>query len=124
MNADNLFERLEPPPGGTARFAERLAAGASPVRPSWRPFALAGAIGAMAVAAVAVTVVLLREPSVTVAPVANSQPVLEIYNAPAFDRLLGRPLQAEELRATVNRQPTSVSELESHNDKVRIYQLN
>jgi hypothetical protein len=124
MNADDLFEQLEPPPGGAARFALRLdEAAASAVAPKWRPIALAGAVGAVIVAG-ALTVVLLRAPSEAVAPVATSQPTPEIYNAPVFDRLLGRPLQAEELTAVVDQQATSVSELESHNDKVRIYQLN
>lgn len=121
MSADNLFKQLEPPPGGAERFARRLdeaAAGA----PRWRPFALAGAAAAALV--VAVAVVLLREPSGTVAPVADSPSTPEIYNSPAFDRLLGRPFQAEELTATRNEQTASVTELESHNEKVRIYQLN
>ena len=68
------------------------------------------------------TLVLLRAPDDAVAPVANSQPTPEIYNAPAFDRLLGRPLLSEDT-AVVDQQATSVSELESHNEKVRIYPL-
>jgi hypothetical protein len=126
MSAENWFQQLEPPPGGAERFARRLddaaaAADAAPaVAPRWRPFAWAGA----AAAALVVAVVLLREPSDPVAPVAESPPTPEIYNSPAFDRLLGRPLQPEQLTATVNQQATSVTELESQNEKVRIYQLN
>jgi hypothetical protein len=128
MNADNPFRQLEPPPGGAERFAQRLddaaaAAAAAPAgAPSWRPFAVAGA--AAAAAALVVAVVLLREPRGPMAPVADSPPAPEIYNSPAFDRLLGRPLQAEELTAVVNKQAASVTELESHNEKVRIYQVN
>jgi hypothetical protein len=80
---------------------------------------LAGA----AAAALVVAVVLLREPGDDVPPVADSQPTPEIYDSPAFDRLLGRPLQPEQLTAVVNQQAASVTELESHNDKVRIYQV-
>jgi len=126
MNADNLFKQLEPPPGGAERFAQRIddaaaaAAAAPAVAPRWRAFALAGA----SAAALVVAVVLLREPSEPATPVADSPPAPEIYNSPAFDRLLGRPLQAEQLTAIVDQQTISVTELESHNEKVRIYQLN
>jgi hypothetical protein len=68
--------------------------------------------------------VLLREPNDTVPPVADSQPLPAIYDSPAFDRLLGRPLPAEQLTAIVDEQAASVTEVESHNAKVKIYQLN
>jgi hypothetical protein len=121
MSTDNLFRQLEPPRGGAERFVRRLdEAAASPARARWLPLALAGAASAAAVALV-VAVVLLREPGDAALPVADAS---EIYESPEFDRLLGRPLQAEQLTAVVNKQTASVTELESQNEKVRIYQIN
>jgi hypothetical protein len=68
--------------------------------------------------------VLLREPNDVERPVAGAQPAPEIYDSPEFDRLLGRPLRTEQLTAVVNEQTASVTELESQNEKVRIYQIN
>ena len=123
MNADDLFRQLEPPPGGAERFSRRLdeVSAVAPVA-RWHPFALAGAAAAAIVAGV--TVVLLREPSAPDVPVADSPPAPAIYDSPAFDRLLGRPLQTEQLTAVVDQQAAEVTELESQNAKVRIYQLN
>ena len=125
MNADSLFEQLEPPPAGAERFARRLdEATAAAVVPSWRPLAWAGAVGAIAIAAVAITVLVPRERNDAAPPVADSPPVPALYDSPAFDRLLGRPLQPAQLTAIVDEQSASITELESHNEKVRIYQLN
>ena len=55
--------------------------------------------------------------------VADLQPEPEIYNSPAFDRLLGRAAQFTELTVSRNEQATSVVELATANDKVRIYQI-
>ncbi len=125
MNADNLFKQLDPPPGGAERFARRLdeaAASPSPA-PRWRTFALAGA--ACAAVALIIVVVLRRDSDSPVMPplVADLQPTPEIYNSPAFDRLLGRPAQFTELTVSRNEQAASVVELETANDKVRIYQI-
>jgi hypothetical protein len=126
MSADNLFRQLEPPRGGAERFARRLdESDAAPAAARWLPFALAGAASAAAVALV-VALVLLREPSddAVLPTVADSQPAPEIYDSPEFDRLLGRPLRPEQFTAVVNEQSASVTELESQNEKVRIYQIN
>ena len=123
MNTDGLFKPIDPPPGGTERFARRLdeAASGAPEPPRWRGIAMAGA--ACAAVALVVAVVLLRGPSESPSPSVAAAPP-EIYNSPAFDRLLGRPLQSEPLTAVVNEQPIPVTELESQNSKIRIYQLN
>ena len=120
-----LFTQLEPPPGGAERFARRLdeaAASPSPA-PRWRTFALAGA--ACAAVALVVAVVLLRDADDPVLPplVADLQPTPEIYDSPAFDRLLGRPAQFTALTISRNGQAASVTEVDTGNDKVRIYQL-
>jgi anti-sigma-K factor RskA len=125
MNADNLFEQLDPPPGGAERFARRLDEAASSAAETrrWRGFALAGA--ACAAVALVVALVLLRGPSETPSQiVVDTQPTPEIYESPAFDRLLGRTLQAEPLTDVVNEQPIPVTELESQNANVRIYSIN
>jgi hypothetical protein len=78
----------------------------------------------VAVALVA-TVILLREPNDSASlPVADSQLTADIYDAPEFDRLLGRPRQTAEVTVTLNEQTASVAEIETANEKVRIYQIN
>jgi hypothetical protein len=64
---------------------------------------------------------MLREPrdAATDAPLS-----VDVYNAPEFDRLLGRPAQAAELTATVNDQMVTVTEVATQNANVRIYSLN
>jgi hypothetical protein len=123
MNTEVLFKPLDPPPGGAERFARRLeaAAGASATNPRW-PLAVAGA--ACAAVAVVVAMLVLRAPTDDVPPVAASDPVPVVYDSPAFDRLLGRPLRTEQLTVIVNKQTAAVTEVESRNAKVRIYQLN
>jgi hypothetical protein len=124
MSVDDLFKELEPPRGGAERVARRLAAATS-VSDAPRRRGVAWAAAA-AVAAVATAVVLVsRHPSDSeLAPIADLQRVPNIYDSPAFDRLLGRPLQTAELTATVDQQPSTLTELESQNAKVRIYRIN
>jgi hypothetical protein len=116
-----LFAELTPPRGGAERFAKRLdetapAAGA----PRWRGLALAGA--ACAAVALVVAVVLLREPSESVPPTVVAAP--EIYDAPEFDRLLGRPARPTEFAVTLGERTASVVERETTNEKIRIYDVN
>jgi hypothetical protein len=126
MNTDDLFGQLQPPPGGAERFARRLdeaAARARSVGVRWRRLTLASVAAAAVLLVVAATV--LRSPNgAPPPPLADSVPVPKIYDSPAFDRLLGRPLRAEQLTATVNQQAATVTELESQNPNVRIYRIN
>jgi hypothetical protein len=125
MNTDSVFRQLDPPPGGAERFARRLdeADGLAPMAPRSRAFALAGA--ACAFLALVAAAVLFRSPREPVLPPgASSQPTVEIYNASEFDRLLGRPAQPEELIVTVDAEPISVTEIETQNEKIRIYRIN
>jgi hypothetical protein len=123
MNTDALFRELEPPPGGAERFAQRLDEIAAE-RPSTRAraLAMAAAVGAVAL----VTAILLLRPSDDAPPVvvADAPPAVEVYNAPEFDRLLGRTSPPAELMVTVNMEAANVTELETTNQKVRIYQIN
>lgn len=123
MNTDLLFKELAPPPGGAEQFARRLDEVAAE-RPSlrMRAVALAAAVAAIAV----VTTMLFLRPASN-APeltVADAPPAVEVYGAPEFDRLLGRPPQPTDLTVIVNTEAARITELETTSAKVRIYQIN
>jgi hypothetical protein len=122
MNTDFVFKELEPPPGGAERFARRLDELATE-RPAARHRAAAVA-AAIATVAMLATVLWLRSGGeAPEATAADSPPRVEIYGAPEFDRLLGRPSQPAELRVVVNAESAAVTELQTTNAKVRIYQI-
>ena len=123
MDNDELFKELEPPPGGAEAFARRLDEIAAE-RPSRRARVLAAAAAVAAVALV--TAVLLLRPTSDDTPpsVADTPPAVDIYNAPELDRLLGRTSQPTELMVMVNMETAHVTEIETTNEKVRIYQIN
>lgn len=112
-----LFAELTPPPGGAERLAERFDTDA----PRRRGLALGGAGAAVAVAFVA-TVLMLRGPNDTESTAVAPAP--DIYDAPEFDRLLGRPARPAELSVTLDERSAAVVEVETTNEKIRIYQLN
>ena len=124
MNTDALFKELEPPPGGTERFARRLDDVAAE-RPSHRARVLALA-AATAGVAIVTAILLLRQPdgASQIEIAATEPPAVDVYNAPELDRLLGRSAVPVELMVTVNMQPANVTELETTSQKVRIYQIN
>jgi hypothetical protein len=70
-------------------------------------------------------IVWLRQP---VGPppqlVADSQPPLDLYGAPEFDRLLGRAPPPADLTVTLGSEAVTVTQLETTNEKVRIYLIN
>jgi hypothetical protein len=121
MNTDVLFKELEPPPGGAERFAQRLDEfGAE--RPPQRTHAVALA-AAVAAVAIVISVLWLR-PAGDPPELADATPAVEVYGAPEFDRLLGRPPQPTELTVLVNTETARVTELTTTNANVRIYQIN
>ena len=122
MNTDALFKELEPPPGGTERFAQRLDE-IEAERPSPRARALAMTAAAAAVV-VALAVLLLRQPNEPPSVLVADVPAVDVYNSPELDRLLGRASAPAELVVTVNMEAASVTEIETANQKVRIYQIN
>jgi len=124
MNTDALFKELEPPPGGAERFARRLDEVAAE-RPSSRARVLALA-ATIAGVAVVTAILLLRQPddASRIKIAATAPPAVDVYNAPELDRLLGRSAVPAELMVTVNMQAANVTELETTNQKVRIYQIN
>jgi hypothetical protein len=123
MAADRhgLFRPLEPPPGGAERFRQRLGAGDGPRARarSWR-----AAFAASAALVLVVSALLLwvqREPAPeTGAPATSSA---EIYDAPQFDRLLGRPVERSAPMVTVNERAVTLAEVRSENEKIRIYTI-
>jgi hypothetical protein len=123
MNTDALFKELDPPPRGAERFARRLDEIAAE-RPSSRMRLLAMAASVAAVALV--TTVLLLQPASDVPPasIANAPPPVDVYNAPELDRLLGRAAAPAELMVTVNTATVATTEIETTNERVRIYQIN
>jgi hypothetical protein len=123
MNTDELFRQLEPPPGGAEAFARRLDEIAAE-RPSRRARVLAAAAAAATVALV--TVILLSRQPDDGPPVliVDEPPAVDIYNAPELDRLLGRASKPAELMVMVNMETANVTQIETANEKVRIYQIN
>ncbi len=123
MNIDALFNELAPPPGGAERFAQRLDEIAA-TRPSFRARVLATAAAVAAVALVTAVLVLRQPDDAPPQPVAAAPPPVEVYGAPEFDRLLGRSSPPAELVVMVNMEAANVTEVETTNQKVRIYQIN
>jgi hypothetical protein len=123
MNTDALFKELEPPSGGAERFAQRLDEIAAE-RSSHRARVLALAAAAAGVALVTAVLVLRQPDEAAQVQIANATPPVDVYNAPELDRLLGRSAVPAELMVTVNRQAANVTEVETTNQKVRIYQIN
>jgi hypothetical protein len=117
-----LFKELAPPPGGAERFRKRLdELERAPRPPRWNVFATVAAAGA---AVVLVAVLVLRDPGESGPSLPDSQLTAALYDAPEFDRLLGREPPPVELAVTVNSEAASVVEIETTNEKVRIYQIN
>lgn len=124
MSTDELFRQLDPPPGGAERFARRLdELIASSPTPRRRVPALAAA--ACVVLVLVAAVALLRPPDDSPPQlVADSPPVIDVYGAPEFDRLLGRTRPPAELTVVVGAETAAVTQLETGNEKVRIYRIN
>lgn len=123
MKADSngVFRELEPPAGGAERFRRRLEETAHP----WHTVHLR-LVAATSIAAVAATLLaifaIVRDAS---DPTAETDPerTANIYDAPEFDRLLGRQLGTSGLTVSLNEQPVSLVEMETENHKIRIYRI-
>lgn len=123
MDTDALFKQLEPPPGGAEGFARKLDDLAAQRRSPHR-VAVAAAAGIASVALVAALLVLRKPDADAPALVAGTPPVVDVYNAPELDRLLGRSSQPTDLVVMVNTETVAVTEIPTANQKVRIYQIN
>jgi hypothetical protein len=111
-NGDEALRKLEPPPGGVKRFEERLDRldDSSRVRVGTT---LAAGLAVALLGVVAVNIV--RQPDIAAMP--------SVYQAPAFDRLLGRTMEEATLRVSVNDEPVSVSLVASADSNIRIYEI-
>jgi len=108
-----LFDLLEPPPGGVERMRARLA---EPQR-SRASFGLL-ALGAATVLALAA--VLAYRPA---APPRSSVADNVMVAAPELDRLLGRDTPPVPLTVKHDDQPAQIEELPSSDPQVRIYRV-
>lgn len=111
-----LFRELDAPPGGPERLDRRLD------ELSRRGHTLRWRLAAAAVAAAALLAVLGLMIEVGLLGPAPER-LAGVYDAPQFDRLLGRPPASAELTVRLNDQNATVAELESGNEKVRIYRI-
>jgi hypothetical protein len=118
-----MFEQLDPPPGGTERFRRRLDQSAPQSHGlRWR----AAVAGMAALVLVTAAPLLLRDVErgerTTEAARADAR-VATVYEAQQFDRLLGRRFEPSEPAVTLNEEAATISEVDTTNDKVRIYQI-
>lgn len=117
MNIDQseLFEKFDPPAGGAERLRARLQTETS------RPLVLPARLGLAAVAASLLLMVILFAPRPETPD--DAATASDLYDAPAFDRLLGREFQAVALRVTLNEEQMRAVALADENPKVRLYEL-
>jgi len=114
-----IFREIEPPPGGAERFARRLDALVERApAPRWR-------LAAAAAAAVALVAALGFAIAFDAGMLGRKEPALvaTLYDAPQFDRLLGRPPTPTGLSVRLDDRDATVAELASANAKVRIYRI-
>jgi hypothetical protein len=125
IDRHELFTRLEPPRGGAERFAARLLheSEATTAMPRTPRRLLLPAFGTAVCAALVATAAWLARPVVHAPPIARSARHGEVYNAPQFDRLLGRPARGSEFIVQIDDEAVSVTEIRTENHKVRIYQI-
>lgn len=119
-----IFRLLDPPAGGAERFARRLdEVAAETVRPRRGSIVVFGVAACAALALLSAIVVHDVRPPMP-PPIATDEPALAIYDSPSLDRLLGRPPRTSELMVVLNDETVSVTEIETRNAKVRLYQIN
>jgi len=113
--ADRIpFPDLDPPSGGVDRFRMRLGNPDDASHAVVARWAAAG--GVMAVLAIIAMLVLappdVAEPATTI-----------VFDAPEFDRLLGRPLQQVETTAMIDDEPVTLSAMPVTTPGIRIYEV-
>lgn len=118
IDRHGLFEQLDPPPGGADAFRRRLDVAGSKRRAPGRYFVVA--VSAAALVAVAAVALLIRGERIAGS---DSEHGVALYDAPQFDRLLGRPLERTEPRVILNDRRVRVAEIPTERGNVRIYRL-
>lgn len=105
------LRELEPPPGGIERFEARLDRLDDSPRTRRGVPLIVGAAFLLGLVFIAV----VRQPDIEPAP--------SVYQAPAFDRLLGRTMEEAPLRISIDDEPVSASLVASADPNVRIYEI-
>ena len=108
------FPDIEPPVGGTERFRIQLenAGDASGV-----------AVGRWAAAGGVVAVLAIAAMAVLWLPEAVEPETVIVFDAPEFDRLLGRPMQQIETTVMVDDEPVALSAVPVSTPGIRIYEV-
>lgn len=117
MNSEDriAFPDIEPPLGGTERFRMQLEITGDDLHATFGRWAAAGGVVAvLAIAAIAV----LRP-----AEVAEPQEDAVAFDAPEFDRLLGRPMQQVETTVMIGEEPAILAPLPVTRPGIRIYEI-
>jgi hypothetical protein len=108
------FPDIEPLPGGPEGFRLRLeSAGDASSRAVGRWAAVGGVVAVLAIAAIAVLA-----PNEAVEP-----DTVIVFDAPEFDRLLGRPMQQVETTVRIDNEPVAVSTIPVKTPGIRIYEV-
>lgn len=122
MKADgkDLFQTLDPPAGGAERLRARLQA--ERPRPMMSPVRLG--LAAIAASALLTAILITQRPEVG-NEIARDDIGLadDIFESPAFDRLLGREFQPVAMRVTLNDEPMQATAVASENPNIRMYDL-
>ena len=116
MNSEDRipFPDIEPPAGGTERFRIQLeSAGDFSGVAVGRWAAVGGVVAVLAIAAIAV----LRLPEAV-----ESETAI-VFDAPEFDRLLGRPMQQVETTVMIDNEPVALSAVPGTTPGIRIYEV-
>ena len=134
MNNDHggIFREIDPPAGGAERFRQRLeAAGESPAL-RLRPVLAAGVAAAALVVAALVALQQadvapqqadVAEREVAAPSVAAEAPVVNVVDASAFARLLGRPLEPVATTVAIDDMPVTLTEIPGTRPGIRIYEV-
>lgn len=109
---NELFRQLEPPPGGAERFRQQLEQRNMGVGRSMR-YPLVAGLAASAVLAIAVFGLLQQRD--------DPELMAGVYQAPEFDRLLGRSPQPAGMSVAIDETPVAVSEVATSNPRIRVY---
>lgn len=73
------------------------------------------ALGIAALLLGIVVMTMVREPDIDTTP--------SVYQAPAFDRLLGRPMEETPISISIDDEPVSVSLVARPDSNIRIYEI-
>jgi hypothetical protein len=144
VDRDQLFEQLRPPRGGAERLSERLVEDQRQRVRAWALQLSAAGIAAALVLLIASQLRFDSFPRDTVQPAGETTPNGEtaqvstdsveepetgpppgdsLFNAPQFDRLLGRTSEQVELSVSIDGEQATVALIASSDPRIRMYML-